>query len=58
MASGDLIFSATGVTDGPLLSGVKLSGGQIETHTLVMRSAAHTIRWIYAEHLDLEKFSR
>jgi fructose-1,6-bisphosphatase II / sedoheptulose-1,7-bisphosphatase len=42
MASGDIIFAATGVTDGALLSGVKFYDGQIETHTVIMRSATRT----------------
>jgi fructose-1,6-bisphosphatase II / sedoheptulose-1,7-bisphosphatase len=58
MASGDIVFAATGVSDGALLSGVKFYDGQIETHTVIMRSATRTVRWIYAEHLDLEKFER
>ena len=58
MASGDIIFAATGVTDGSLLSGVKFYDGQIETHTVIMRSATRTVRWIYAEHMDLSKFER
>jgi fructose-1,6-bisphosphatase II / sedoheptulose-1,7-bisphosphatase len=58
MASGDIIFAATGVTDGSLLSGVKFYDGQIETHTVIMRSATRTVRWIYAEHMDLAKFTR
>ncbi len=56
MASGDIIFAASGVTDGSLLSGVKFYDGQIETHTVIMRSATRTVRWIYAEHMDLQKF--
>ena len=58
MASGDIIFAATGVTDGSLLSGVKFYDGQIETHTVIMRSATRTVRWLYAEHMDLSKFER
>ena len=53
MASGDIIFAATGVTDGSLLNGVKFSDGQVETHTVIMRSATRTVRWIYAEHMEL-----
>ncbi len=56
MASGDLVFAATGITDGPLLDGVKFGDGWIETHTVVMRAAARTVRWIYAEHMDVQKF--
>ncbi len=57
MASGDIIFAATGVTDGSLLNGVKFSDGQVETHTVIMRSATRTVRWIYAEHMNLQKFA-
>jgi fructose-1,6-bisphosphatase II / sedoheptulose-1,7-bisphosphatase len=57
MASGDVIFAATGVTDGSLLTGVKFYEGQIETHTCIMRSATRTARWIYTEHMDVEKFA-
>ena len=57
MATGDIIFAATGVTDGSLLTGVKFLDGQIETHTVIMRAATRTVRWIYAEHMDLSKFA-
>jgi fructose-1,6-bisphosphatase II / sedoheptulose-1,7-bisphosphatase len=40
----EAIFSATGVTKGALLDGVKASGGYVRTHTLVMHSASHTVR--------------
>jgi fructose-1,6-bisphosphatase II / sedoheptulose-1,7-bisphosphatase len=46
MASGDVIFAATGVTDGSLLKGVRFDKHWTETETLVMRSATGTIRWI------------
>lgn len=57
MASGDIIFAATGVTDGPLLTGVKFYSGEIETHTVIMRSATRTVRWISTKHLNLDKFA-
>jgi fructose-1,6-bisphosphatase II / sedoheptulose-1,7-bisphosphatase len=41
---GEAIFCATGVTKGALLDGVKISGGQVRTHTLVMHSASHVVR--------------
>jgi fructose-1,6-bisphosphatase II / sedoheptulose-1,7-bisphosphatase len=41
---GEAIFCATGVTKGALLDGVKISGGQVRTHTLVMHSATHAVR--------------
>jgi fructose-1,6-bisphosphatase II / sedoheptulose-1,7-bisphosphatase len=56
MARGDVLFAATGVTDGNLLSGVKFGRRSITTHTVVMRSSSGTVRWIKAEHQDLDKF--
>ncbi|MEQ9245195.1 MAG: class II fructose-bisphosphatase, partial [Nitratireductor sp.] len=44
MAKGDVLFAATGVTDGNLLSGVKFGRDQISTHTIVMRSSSQTVR--------------
>lgn len=46
MASGDVIFSATGVTDGSLLQGVHFRGEFAETETVVMRSKTSTVRRI------------
>jgi fructose-1,6-bisphosphatase II / sedoheptulose-1,7-bisphosphatase len=40
----DAIFVATGVTDGALLSGVKVRDGFVHTHTLVMDSHTRTVR--------------
>ncbi len=57
MASGDVLFAATGVTDGNMLPGVKFKRGFIETHTIVMRSSSRTIREIVARHQDPEKFA-
>ncbi len=57
MAKGDVIFSATGVTDGNMLEGVRFSRNYIGTHTVVMRSSTHTVREIKARHHDLSKFS-
>ncbi|MBY8915554.1 class II fructose-bisphosphatase [Nitratireductor sp. L1-7-SE] len=56
MAKGDVLFAATGVTDGNLLSGVKFGRDQISTHTIVMRSSSQTVREIIARHQDLDKF--
>ncbi|KQT86415.1 class II fructose-bisphosphatase [Aurantimonas sp. Leaf443] len=57
MASGDVIFAATGVTDGNLLDGVRFYRDRIETHTLVMRSYSHTTREMRARHYDRTKFN-
>jgi len=56
MAKGDVLFAATGVTDGNLLAGVKFGRDSIQTHTIVMRSSSKTVREIKARHQDLEKF--
>jgi len=40
----DAIFVATGVTDGALLSGVRIEAGFVHTHTLVMNSNTRTVR--------------
>ena len=56
MVKGDCLFAATGVTDGSLLSGVKFRKDVIETETVVMRSVTGTVRYIKAEHRQLEKF--
>ncbi|MEM7569626.1 MAG: class II fructose-bisphosphatase [Pseudomonadota bacterium] len=50
LASGDVIFAATGVTDGSLLEGVHRRGEMITSHSVVMRSATGTIRWVKGEH--------
>jgi fructose-1,6-bisphosphatase II / sedoheptulose-1,7-bisphosphatase len=56
MAEGDVLFAATGVTDGNLLNGVRFSRNTVTTHTLVMRSSSKTIREIKAIHNDMDKF--
>ena len=56
MAKGDVLFSATGVTDGNMLAGVRFAKNFIETHTIVMRSHSRTVREIIAKHQDLDKF--
>jgi fructose-1,6-bisphosphatase II / sedoheptulose-1,7-bisphosphatase len=56
MVRGDCLVSATGVTDGSFLRGVGFEKDRILTHTVVMRSATGTVRWIDAEHRELKKF--
>ncbi|HEV2335024.1 MAG TPA: fructose-bisphosphatase class II, partial [Stellaceae bacterium] len=46
LVRADAIFVATGVTDGALLSGVKLAEGFVRTHSLLMDSHAGTVREI------------
>ena len=51
LASGDVIFAATGVTDGSLLDGVKRQrGGIITTESIVMRASSRTVRRVKSEH--------
>ena len=56
MASGDVLFSATGVTDGNLLDGVKFGHGVTTTHTIVTRSHTGTQRWVRTRHQVGETF--
>jgi len=50
LVSGDVVFSATGVTNGAMLRGVHRHGDFITTESVVMRSATGTVRWIKARH--------
>lgn len=50
LANGNVMFVATGVTDGSLLKGVQFKSWGAITHSLVMRSHSGTIRHIKAEH--------
>jgi fructose-1,6-bisphosphatase II / sedoheptulose-1,7-bisphosphatase len=56
MARGDVLFAATGVTDGNMLAGVKFGRNYITTDTIVLRSSSRTVREIKARHQDLDKF--
>ena len=51
LAQGNVMFAATGVTDGSLLRGVHFFGGGATTHSVVMRSKSGTTRFIEARHL-------
>lgn len=51
MAKGNVIFAATGVTEGTMLDGVKVSNGRAFTHSIVMRSETQTIRNVKASHI-------
>ena len=46
----DVMFAATGVTDGDLLKGVRFFGGGARTHSLVMHSKSATVRFIDSTH--------
>ena len=52
----DVIFAATGITDGEILQGVRFYGNIATTHTVVMRKSSGTIRFIDARHrIDRKK---
>ncbi len=50
LAGGDVMFCATGVTDGAMLRGVSRLPHGARTHSVVMRSRTGTLRMIDAEH--------
>jgi fructose-1,6-bisphosphatase II / sedoheptulose-1,7-bisphosphatase len=55
LAKGDVMFAATGVTDGSMLKGVRRFHGGASTHSIVMRSKTGTVRTIEATHNYLVK---
>ena len=50
LASGNVMFAATGVTDGAMLRGVRRFAGGATTHSVIMRSKSGTVRYIEAHH--------
>jgi fructose-1,6-bisphosphatase II len=51
VAGEDVFFSATGITDGDVLQGVRYQGAaSVTTESLVMRSRSGTVRRIHARH--------
>ncbi|WP_322096684.1 class II fructose-bisphosphatase [Pelagibius sp.] len=50
LAAGDVMFAATGVTDGSMLKGVRRFHGGATTHSVVMRSKSGTVRLVEAQH--------
>lgn len=56
--SDDVVFAATGITDGDLVQGVRYFSNGARTHTVVMRSVTGTVRFIDAIHrLDIKPFT-
>jgi fructose-1,6-bisphosphatase II len=52
LAPGEnLVFSATGVTDGDLLNGVRFFGGGARTHSLVMGYQTKQVRFVDTVHM-------
>lgn len=50
LVSGELLFSATGITDGDFLKGVRFRRGGAVTYSCVMRGRTRTVRFIEAHH--------
>ena len=51
LAKGDnIVFAATGISTGPLLKGVKVTGSIATTHSVLMRARSGTVRFIEAHH--------
>ncbi|MCH8925563.1 MAG: class II fructose-bisphosphatase [Proteobacteria bacterium] len=50
LAGGDVMFAATGVTDGSMLKGVRRFRGGASTQSMIMRSKSGTVRIIDAQH--------
>ncbi len=50
LASGSVMFAATGITAGDYLAGVRYVKGGAVTNSVVMRSATRTVRFIQSHH--------
>jgi fructose-1,6-bisphosphatase II len=50
VASDDVLFAATGITDTSLLPGIAYRGSHAETYSLLIRAKTRTRRFIQAEH--------
>ena len=50
MVAGDVLFAATGITDGSLFAGVRFGRGTATTFSIVTRSETGTQRWVRAKH--------
>ncbi|MBX7131198.1 MAG: class II fructose-bisphosphatase [Fimbriimonadaceae bacterium] len=57
LASGNVMFSATGITSGDLLRGVRFKRGYALTESIVMRSGSGTIRRIETTHRHLSSMT-
>ena len=55
LASGDVMFAATGITGGFLLRGVRFLADGAESSSLVMRSRSGTVRRIHTRHRFTDK---
>ena len=55
LAAGDVMFAATGVTDGTMLAGVRRFASGVTTQSIIMRSKTGTVRVIETEHYIARK---
>jgi len=56
LAPGEnIIFAATGVTDGPLMQGVRFFGEGVRTSSIVMARASRKVRFVEGIHLEQDK---
>lgn len=59
ITSPSAIFCATGISDSPLLPGVRLIGRKVITHSILMRSQSRSVRYIKTIHdLDFKTIRR
>ena len=50
LAHGNVMFAATGVTNGSFLKGVRRFADEAQTHSVIMRAQSGTVRYIEAHH--------
>lgn len=49
VSSNEVLFTATGITEGPLLSGITYRGNRAKTNSMILRGTTRTRRIIHAE---------
>jgi len=55
VSTDDIVFTATGITEGPLLKGVTFNADGATTHTVIIRGKTGTVRFIEARHFFAKK---
>jgi fructose-1,6-bisphosphatase II len=50
VGTNEVLFAATGVTEGPLLDGIRFEGHLAVSNSMIIRGHTHTRRTIHAEH--------
>jgi fructose-1,6-bisphosphatase II len=51
VTGNETFFAVTGITDGPLMAGIRYHGERATSHSMILRGETHTRRTIRAEHL-------